>query len=173
MDAGFFQDRVKGWRIAAELTQVELDEACGFSKGTVGDIEQGKKSLSEEQLVAIVICTNRDLLPTLMESFGSLYKRLQPFEAPLRRRFGKEPPPPPHGETENYRQGRDRLFSGADILIKEMLRISDRNAFLAEILFDAAARITRSDKPKPQRVKKKGGPRKKRPQKTPAQADTA
>jgi transcriptional regulator with XRE-family HTH domain len=173
MDAGVLQDRVKGWRIAAELTQVELDEACGFTKGTVGDIEQGKKSLSEEQLVAIVICTNRDLLPTLMESFGSLYKRLQPFEAPLRRRFGKEPPPPPLGETENYRLGRDRLFSGADILIKELLRISDRNAFLAEILFDAAAREIRRDQPKPQRVKKKGGTRKKRKQKTPAHADTA
>ncbi|HTG31733.1 MAG TPA: helix-turn-helix transcriptional regulator [Thermoanaerobaculia bacterium] len=172
MDAGFFQDRVKGWRIAAELTQVELDEACGFSKGTVGDIEQGKKPLSEEQLVAIVICTSRDLLPTLMESFGSLYKRLQPFEAPLRRRFGKEPPPLPPDETEEYRQGRDRLFSGADILLRKLLIVSDRKAFLAEVLLDAAARDARSDKPKPQRVKKKGGTRKKRRQKTPAHADT-
>jgi transcriptional regulator with XRE-family HTH domain len=172
MELRFFQYKVKDWRIAAKLTQVELDEACGFSKGTVGDIEQGKKPSSEEQLVAIVICTNRDLLPTLMESFGSLYRRLQPFEASLRRRFGKEPPPPPPDETEEYRQGRDLLFSGADILLRNLLRISDRKAFLTEVLFAAAARDTRSDQPKLQRVKKKGGTRKKRKQKTPVHTDT-
>jgi hypothetical protein len=96
-----------------------------------------------------------------MEGFGSLYSKLLPFEATLRRRFDKEPPPPPLEETEGYRHGRDLLFSGADILLKMLLRISDRKAFLTEILLDAATRDVESHKPMRNRVRKKGGTRKK------------
>jgi transcriptional regulator with XRE-family HTH domain len=165
MEATAFQDRVKAWRTAADLTQVELNKICGFSEGTIAEIEQGRKSPSDEQLVAIIICTNRDLLPTLLESFGSLCRRLLPLEATLRRRFDKEPPPPPPDETEDYRHGRDLLFSGADILLKQLLRISDRKNFLTEILLDAAARDIASEEPKRNRVRKKGGTRKKAPKK--------
>jgi transcriptional regulator with XRE-family HTH domain len=170
MEAKAFQDRVKDWRIAAGLNQVQLNEACGFPEDTVTEIEQGRKALTEEQLVAIVICTNRDLLPTLLESFGSLYKKLRPLEVTFRRRFDKGPPPPPPDETEEYRRGRDLLFSGADVLLKLLLRISDRQSFLAEILLDAAARDI---KPKQSRVRKKGGTRKKTVKKTPASSPSS
>ncbi len=164
MEAKAFQDRVKDWRIAADLNQVQLNEACGFPEGTIAEIEQGRKELTEEQLVVIIICTNRNLLPTLLESFGSLYRNLRPLEATLRRRFDKEPPPPPLYATEEYRQGRDLLFAGLDQMLKLTLRVSDREDFIDKILFDAA---DRDIKPKQSRVRKKGGTRKKTVKKTP------
>lgn len=56
-----FPDRLKELRLAAGLTQVELAEKLGLSKGAVGNYEAGKRSPDYETLEAIADYFNVEL----------------------------------------------------------------------------------------------------------------
>jgi transcriptional regulator with XRE-family HTH domain len=145
MDAEAFRDRIRDWRMQAELTQEELDEACGFSPGMVGRLERGEDvKLTDERLAAIIICTERDLLWTLAESFGALFKRLQPLETPLRQRLGKGPPQGPQDEDEELEKALTSMLAGAKVVLRKQAHASDRRALMIDFLLEAAARGTQS-----------------------------
>jgi len=144
MDAAAFRDRIRDWRMQVDMTQEELDEACGFQPGTVGRLEQGKRKLTDAILVTIIICTERDLLWTLAEGFGALFKRLRPLEAPLRQRFGKEPPQRPLDEDEELEKALTSMLAGAKVVLRKQTRASDRRALMIDFLLEAAARDAQS-----------------------------
>jgi transcriptional regulator with XRE-family HTH domain len=163
MDADAFRKKIAKWRLDVNMSQAELDEACGFRRGTVGEIELGDLNLTDEKLVSIMICTNRDLLWTLMEDFGSLFKRLQPLEASLRRRLGKEPLLLPPDEDEEFERGLASMLAGMEIVYRKQLRISNRRTLLTDALLEAAARVSPRAKPNRKRAEKPRKRRKKKP----------
>jgi transcriptional regulator with XRE-family HTH domain len=154
MEASEFQGKISRWRLEAEMSQEDLDKACGFKPGTVGRLEQDKLPLDDERLVRILICTDRDLLSTLAESYGALFKRLQPLEGTLRARFGKPSPPPPPDEDEEFRRGLAAMLSGLEMVLRKVGRVSDRRAMILDLLTEAAARDARSEKPARKRIRK-------------------
>jgi len=154
MDADAFRNKVVKWRLDANMSQDDLDDACGFRLGTVGEIERGDLDLTDEKLVSILICTNRDLLWTLMEDFGSLFMRLQPIEASLRRRLGKEPLPLPPDEDEEFERGLRSMLDGAEVVYRRQLRVSNRRTLLTDALREAAARDSPRAEPERRRAKK-------------------
>ena len=158
MDANAFRDRIARWRLDVKLSQEALDRKCGFREGTVARLEQGKLALTDEKLVRIVIGTGRDLLWTLMEGFGSLFKRLQPLEPSLRQELGKERPPQPLDEDGELQQALGAMLANMEIVLKKQTRAADRRALVLEILSEAAARDVRLDEPRNRRA---AGPRKK------------
>lgn len=56
-----FPDRLKELRLAEGLTQIELAEKLGLSKGAVGNYEAGKRSPDYETLEAIADYFNVEL----------------------------------------------------------------------------------------------------------------
>jgi transcriptional regulator with XRE-family HTH domain len=152
MDANAFRDRIAGWRLDAGLSQEALDKACGFRSGTVGRLEQRKLALTDEMLVSIVICTDRDLLWSLVEGCGSLFKQLQSLEAPLRQRFARQPPPQPLDQDAEFRLALDAMLSNMEIVFRKQTRATDRRALMIDILSEAAARDVQGDRPKRKRA---------------------
>jgi transcriptional regulator with XRE-family HTH domain len=159
MDANAFRDRIARWRLDVNLSQVALDRECGFREGTIGKLEEGERALTDEMLVRILICTDRDLLWTLVEGCGSLFKRLQPIEPSLRQELGRERPPQPLDEDGELQRALDAMFANMEIVLKKQTRAADRRALMMEILSEAAARDARADG---QRRKRAAGPRKKK-----------
>jgi transcriptional regulator with XRE-family HTH domain len=160
MDANAFRDRIARWRLDANLSQKKLNQECGFRNGTIGKLEEGERALTDEMLVRIVICTGRDLLWTLLEGCGSLFKRLQPLEPSLRQQLGKERPPQPLDEDGELQRALGAMLANMEIVLKKQTRAADRRALMMDILAEAAARDARSDGPKRKRA---AGPRKTKP----------
>jgi transcriptional regulator with XRE-family HTH domain len=160
MDANAFRDRIARWRLDVNLSQMALDRECGFREGTIGKLEEGERALTDEMLVRILICTGRDLLWTLVEGCGSLFKRLQPLEPSLRQELGRERPPQPLDEDGELQRALDAMFANMEIVFKKQTRAADRRALMLEILAEAAARDARADG---QRRKRAAGPRKRKP----------
>jgi transcriptional regulator with XRE-family HTH domain len=160
MDANAFRDRIARWRLDVNLSQVALDRECGFRAGTIGKLEEGERALTDEMLVRILICTGRDLLWTLVEGCGSLFKRLQPLEPSLRQELGRERPPQPLDEDGELQRALDVMFANMEIVFKKQTRAADRRALMMEILAEAAARDAQADG---QRRKRAAGPRKRKP----------
>jgi transcriptional regulator with XRE-family HTH domain len=160
MDANAFRDKIARWRLDVKLGQETLDRECGFRKGTVARLEQGKLALTDEKLVRIVICTGRDLLWTLLEGCGSLFQRLQPLELSLRQELGKERRPQPLDQDGELQRALGAMFASLEIVLKKQTRAADRRALMMEILAEAAARDVRLDEPKSKRA---AGPRKRKP----------
>jgi transcriptional regulator with XRE-family HTH domain len=167
MDTEAFQERVKQWRIDAGLSQEALDQECGFKSGTIGRIERGTLKLTDDRLVTIVICTKRDLLWTLAETYGSLLKRLQPIEVFLRQQLGKAPPPNPPDKDEEFEQALASMLMGAETVFRKQMRASDPRTLIADVLLEAAARDVRGDEPERRRIR---GPRKKESSEPPPSA---
>ncbi|HEY7215372.1 MAG TPA: helix-turn-helix transcriptional regulator [Thermoanaerobaculia bacterium] len=156
MDAAAFRDRIKDWRMQADMSQEALDVACGFHPGTVGRMERGDLKLTDERLVAIILCTERDLLWTLAEGFGALFKRLRPLETSLRQRLGKGPPPRSLDEDEELEKALTSMLAGAKVVLRKQARAADRRALMIDFLLEAAARDAQSVQSGRQRVR---GPR--------------
>jgi transcriptional regulator with XRE-family HTH domain len=157
MDANAFRDRIARWRLDADRTQDQLDEDCGFLPGTVARLEQGKLALTDERLVRILICTDRDLLWTVAGVCGSFLKRLQSQEAELRQELGRKRPPQSLDQDEDFLQALSTMFASMEIVLKKQTRAADRRALMAEIFAEAAEREARFDEPQRQRA---SGPRK-------------
>ncbi len=160
MDANVFRDRIARWRLEADRTQEQLDEDCKFLPGTVARLEQGKRALTDEMLVRVLICTNRDLLWTVAGVCGSFLKRLQSHEAELRQELGRGRPPQPLDQDEDFLQALDTMFAGMEIILKKQTRAADRRALMMEILSEAAERDAQADGRKRRRA---AGPRKPKP----------
>jgi transcriptional regulator with XRE-family HTH domain len=149
MDLRGFQDRIARWRAEADLTQDELDGECGFRSGTVGRLERKKREMTDEQLIRILIATKRDLLWTLLESCGSLYKRLKPLEEDLRRQQGAELPPTLLEDGE-FQNGIANFLSGAQVVLAKVAKASDPKAWATDLLLRAAIK---DEKPKRERIR--------------------
>ncbi|MES1243534.1 MAG: hypothetical protein ABUT39_18135 [Acidobacteriota bacterium] len=146
------------WRKAAGFTQAELDEVCSFSSGTVQRLEQERLLLKDEQLVLILINTDRNLLWTLCGSLGSLYKRLEPIEARLRReRNAPEAPIPPDDDPE-YQAELDRMFSGMQAVAKRIYRAADPRISVRDFLLRAATDVAPGE-PRRRRVRQRKKPK--------------
>lgn len=159
MDANAFRDRIARWRLDVKLSQGALDRKCGFREGTVARLEQGKLALTDDKLVRIMIGTGRDLMWTLLEGCGSLFKRLQSLEPSLRQELGRERPPQPLDEDGELQRALGAMLANMEIVLKKQTRAADRRALMMEILAEAAARDVRLDEPKNKRA---AGPRKKK-----------
>ncbi|HKV13150.1 MAG TPA: helix-turn-helix transcriptional regulator [Thermoanaerobaculia bacterium] len=149
MDLSGLRDKVARWRAEAGLTQEDLDQECGFRPGTVGRLERKKREMSDEELIRILIATKRDLLWTLLESCGSLYKRLKPLEEDLRRRQGVEHPPT-FLEDGEFQNGITSFLSGMQVVITKMAKASDPGVWAADLLLRAAVH---EEKPRRERVR--------------------
>lgn len=160
MDADAFRRSIARWRDEADLNQFELDEECDFLPGTVGRLERETLALTDENLAKILICTNRDLLSTFLEEFGSLYRRLRPLDAALREDLGKAAPPQPPDQDEEFERGSASILSGLEIVLRKLVRAGDHRTLLSDALLEFGARNPQGKKPR-QRVRKKGGTRKK------------
>ncbi len=160
MDADVFGNRIAGWRLDANLSQEALDQECRFAPGTVARLEQGKLAMTDDKLVRILICTGRDLLWAVAGLCGSVLKRLQSLEAPLRLELGKERPPQPLDQDDDFQNALATMFVNLEIIIKKQTRATDRRALMMDILTEAAARDPHGESPKRKRA---GGPRKKKP----------
>lgn len=157
MDANAFRNRIAPWRLAANLSQEALDQKCGFRKGTVGKLEEGKRTLTDEMLVRILICTDRDLLWTVAGVCGSFLQRLQSHEAELRQELGRERPPQLLDQDTDFLTALATMSASMEIVLKKQTRAADRRSLMTEIFAEAAEREARFDKPQRQRA---AGPRK-------------
>jgi transcriptional regulator with XRE-family HTH domain len=130
--------RIPLWRESAGLTQGELDRACRFKRGTVARLEQQRLKLTEEQLIRILICTDRDLLWSLAETFGTLYRRLEQLEGDQRASLGKPAAVEDLPADDEFQNGLQKMLSGAQVVLMKMARASDQRRWFADILLRAA-----------------------------------
>jgi transcriptional regulator with XRE-family HTH domain len=135
-----FRSMIAYWRKAADFTQAELDEACGFPSGTVQRLEQKRLILKDEQLVLIFIRTNRNLLWTISGVLGALFRQLEPLDARLRAELGVPETPVPDDDPE-YQEDLDRMFSAMQSVAKRMYRAADPRTSFRDFLLRAAADI--------------------------------
>jgi transcriptional regulator with XRE-family HTH domain len=162
MDADVFGNRIAAWRLDANLSQEDLDQECRFPAGTVARLEQGKLAMTDDKLVRILICTGRDLLWAVAGLCGSLLKRLQSLEASLRLELGRERPPQPLDQDDDFQTALAVMFTNLEIILKKQTRATDRRALMMDILTEAAARDPHGESPKRKRAT--GSRRKKPPQ---------
>jgi transcriptional regulator with XRE-family HTH domain len=135
-----FRSRIAHWRKAADFTQAELDEACGFPNGTVQRLEQKRLLLKDEHLVLILISTQRNLLWTICGSLGALYRQLEPLDAKLRKERNAPEAPMPDDDPE-YQADLDRMFSGMQSVAKRLYRAADPRTSIRDFLLRAAADV--------------------------------
>jgi hypothetical protein len=120
------------------MTQEDLDSACGFSPGTVGRLEQQRLKLTEEQFVQIIIATDRDLLWSLAETFGTLYRRLEPLERDQRSILGKPAVLEDLPADAEFQNGLQEMLSGAQVVLTKVARATDQRRWFADLLLRAA-----------------------------------
>ncbi|MEA2558933.1 MAG: hypothetical protein QOH06_437 [Acidobacteriota bacterium] len=120
------------------MTQEELDSACGFSAGTIGRLEQQRLKLTEEHLVQIIIATDRDLLWSLAEIFGALYRRLEPLEREQRANMGRTAALADLPADAEFQNGLQEMLSGAQVVLMKMARATDQRRWFADLLLRAA-----------------------------------
>ncbi|HEX3127401.1 MAG TPA: hypothetical protein VH394_08730 [Thermoanaerobaculia bacterium] len=135
-----FRGMIAYWRKAANLTQAELDEACKFPGGTVQRLEQKRLILKNEQLVLILIRTDRNLFWTMSGVLGALYRQLEPLDIRLRAELGVPEPPVPDEDPE-YQADLDRMFSAMESVAKRMYRAADPRTSMRDFLLRAAADV--------------------------------
>ena len=134
------------------MTQEDLDCACGFSPGTVSRLEQQRLKLTDEQLVQIVISTDRDLLWSLAEIFGAIYRRLEPLERDQRASLGKPAALTDLPADAEFRKGLQEMLSGAQVVFMKVARATDERRWFADLLLRAAG--TEEAQRKRKRVRK-------------------
>lgn len=161
MDANDFRNKIARWRLELNWSQDDLDRKCEFRTGTVRRLEEEKLKLKDEMLVRILICTGRDLLWTLVEECGSLFKTLQPHEEPLRRQLGRERPPQTLDQDGEFQSALGTMLSSMAVVLKKQTRATDRRALMIDILSEAAARDAQGNQP--QRLRASGPRNKKAP----------
>ena len=132
-----FRARIAVWREKAELTQEELDEACGFSPGTISRLEQKRAKLTEKQFIQILSATGRDLLWSLAEAFGTAYRHLEPLEREKRASRGK-PTAEDLPVDADLQKGLQEMLSGAQVVVMKMVRATDERRWFADLLLRAA-----------------------------------
>jgi transcriptional regulator with XRE-family HTH domain len=130
--------RISLWRESAGLTQGELDRACKFKRGTVARLEQHRLKLTEEQLVRILISTGRDVLWSLAETFGALYRSLEPLERDQRASLGKPAALEDLPADDEFQNSLQKMLSEAQVVLSKMARASDQRRWFADILLRAA-----------------------------------
>jgi transcriptional regulator with XRE-family HTH domain len=140
MNVSDFQSKIVEWRTAADLSQAGLDEACGFLPGTVGRLERGILKLKEEQLVRIVRWTKRDLLWTLLESCGVLYRSLLPLEEELDRHSKSSFAAQTIWQDEDFKNALAGLLTGAEVVLTKVAKAAEPKPWISDLLLRAADR---------------------------------
>ena len=136
MDLRGFQEHIPRWRTQARLTQSQLDDACGFRPGTVGRIERMKVKITDAQFVSILLATKRDLVWTLLENCGLLYRRLQPLEVKLAEKLG----PSLHARWEDggLQNALTELFGAARFVIMKIAKATDTRSWITDLFLRVA-----------------------------------
>lgn len=91
MDVNSLRPDISQWRLKAGVSQEELDQRAGFSKGTAGRIERGERNVTEKEIVRILMSLDLDVSSAFIAACGGLLRRLLKAEAGIREQTGTKP----------------------------------------------------------------------------------
>lgn len=141
MDVNAFRSDIAAWRLERDFSQTQLDQACGFPEGTVGRIERLKRKVSEEELAKIFIALERDFVWSLLGVCGSVYRKLQPFEAqrgPVRGDPSSKPVMASQ-RTDDFSKGLGQMLEGIRVVLDHLAKTSDPRAWVIEMMLLASS----------------------------------
>lgn len=154
MDATAFQNQIKTWRLRAGLNQAELDEKCGFKPGTVARLEQGKTSVTDEQLVKIMLLTDQDILWALTEALSITYRRMYTLEQTWRQKLDLKRTPHRLDQDTEYSASVRLWMDNAFTMIQKQQWATDRWTYMHNIFVEMADRVAPEADPPRARVKR-------------------
>ncbi|HEX3531872.1 MAG TPA: helix-turn-helix transcriptional regulator [Thermoanaerobaculia bacterium] len=157
MKVSDFQSKIAEWRLAENLSQQQLDRECGFARGTIARIEQGKLEMKNDQFLRILERTGRDLLATLLEDCGTLFSELLPLSQEIAQSSGTGSAAQSVWHDRELETGLTDLLSGARVVLSKVVKASDQRLWASELLLRAASQA--SSTPVRQRAGKRGKPR--------------
>ena len=120
MDVNSLRPDISQWRLKAGVSQEDLDQMAGFTKGTIGRIERRERNVTEEEIARILVSLDMEVGAAFITACGGLLRRLLTAETGIREELGKKPP---EGTAENleltqYRKSIEQAMAGfRDILL--------------------------------------------------------
>src|SRR5262249_50676535 len=123
---------------------------------TVARIEQGKLQMKNDQFILILKRTKRDLLSTLLEDCGKLYRELASLAQEISLSSGTDSSAQGIWPDRELETGMADLFSAARTIFLKITRTSDEKRWASDLLLRAAGEAPST--PKRRRAGKRGKP---------------
>jgi transcriptional regulator with XRE-family HTH domain len=144
MNVNDFRSKIGGWRLAKNLSQEELDLECGFLPGTVARLEQEKVEMKNDQFLRILGRTGRDLVSTLLEDCGTLFRELLPLAQEISPSSGNDSSAQGIWHDREFESALSGLLSGARVVISKVAKASDQKLWASDLLLRAASQASKA-----------------------------